>query len=269
MPRDPESAPFRVGLRDIARAANVCLMTASLAMRQSPKISAATGARVRAIADRLGYRPDPEISRLMGRLRLSRQRRGTETIALIDFRREAPVRLHPYDSSILEGITARADALGFGITVFRFLDYECSLKKLLRVVRHRGISAAILLPSNQAQVVFDPEESWEGLSVVSATTAVLTPRFHQVVPNQLYNMMTMIERMHERGCRRIGAVLNETLDRRTKHHYSLALTWHGHRDRILLLPGATTVSDHVPRVSAWLRTAKPDAESRLKGDQDE
>jgi LacI family transcriptional regulator len=45
-------------LIDIARQAGVSVMTVSRVLRDSPEISAATKARVRAIADRLGYVPD-------------------------------------------------------------------------------------------------------------------------------------------------------------------------------------------------------------------
>jgi LacI family transcriptional regulator len=228
MPRE------RVGLRDVARAAGVCLMTASLAMHNSPRISAATRARVRSLADQLGYRPDPEISRLMGRLRVSRKSRGAEVIGMLDLRVEEERSLHPYDVALRDGIKARADELGFGTSLFRLVDYDRSLKKLLRVVRNRGIKGVILLPSNQPPATLDPAVNWDGIAVMAATTSVLAPRFHQVVPNTLYNVMLMIEGVQKKGFTRLGAIIGETLEQRTAHQYSLALTWHGHRERILI-----------------------------------
>jgi DNA-binding LacI/PurR family transcriptional regulator len=245
-------------LRDVARAASVCLMTASLSLRHSPKISAATRERVRAIAAQLGYRPDPEISRLMGRLRHSRKTRGGEVIGILDVHRLPETAPHPYMVSIRRGIAARADALGFGVTLLRAIDYNGNLRQLIRVVRHRGITGLIILPVSEGSTSLDPVVNWEGLSVVSATTSVLAPRFHQVVPNQLYNMMTLIERVQLKGFRRLGAIIGETLEQRTAHQYSLALTWHGHRERILTLPGTTGARENEARVIAWLRAQRPD-----------
>src|SRR5690606_37988036 len=126
------------------------------------------------------------------------------------------------------GVTRRAEALGFGVCVFRLIDYRRNLRAMLRVVRSRGITGVILLPSNQPPTSLEGGAAWDGLSVVAATTSVRAPRFHQVVPNQLFNMMSLIERIQQSGYSRIGAILTETLEERTAHQYSLALTWHGH-----------------------------------------
>ena len=249
--------PRRVGLRDIAKEAGVCLMTASLSLRNSPKISTKTRKRVRAVAARLGYRPDPEVARLMGRLRASRMLQRSVAIALIDLQLDpAPVD-HPYNVSVRRGIANRADALGLASSVFRLRDYQGEAHKMIRVIRSRGITGAILLPSNQP-VNLDRKIDWDGFSVVSATTSVITPRFHRAVPNQLFNIMTLIEEMHRRGYRRIGTVLSDSLEQRTAHYYSFALMWHGHGDRILILPNANTAVENDVQVKAWLRKFRPD-----------
>ncbi len=242
-------------------------MTASLAMHNSPRISAATRARVRSLADQLGYRPDPEISRLMGRLRVSRKSRGAEVIGMLDLRVEEERSLHPYDVALRDGIKARADELGFGTSLFRLVDYDRSLKKLLRVVRNRGIKGVILLPSNQPPATLDPAVNWDGIAVMAATTSVLAPRFHQVVPNTLYNVMLMIEGVQKKGFTRLGAIIGETLEQRTAHQYSLALTWHGHRERILILPRAASAPQGETLIKTWLREHRPDIVFAQDGDQ--
>ena len=47
-----------VRLKDIAAQAGVSIMTVSKVMRDEPDISAATKARVRALAEQMGYTPD-------------------------------------------------------------------------------------------------------------------------------------------------------------------------------------------------------------------
>lgn len=76
MPRSFSQAKVRVSLREVAAAAKVCVMTVSLALRDNPRISEATRARIKRLAAELGYHPDPELSRLMNHLRASRTARG-------------------------------------------------------------------------------------------------------------------------------------------------------------------------------------------------
>jgi len=61
-----------VSLRDIAEEAGVSRMTVSLALRDTARIPPATRQRVREIADRLGYRPDPRVRRAMAAIAQSR-----------------------------------------------------------------------------------------------------------------------------------------------------------------------------------------------------
>lgn len=260
MAADPgSSTPTpRVGLRDVAAAAGVCLMTVSLSLRNSPKITPATRERVRRAAEKLGYRPDPEISRLMSRLRVSRKTRGADAIGILDLRPRLSLPVHPYDLKVREGIQQRADQLGFTTASFRLVDYDNDLKRVLRVVRARGVRGVIFLPSSQPPVALDARANWDGLAVISATNVVLAPRFHQVLPNQFGNMMTLLENVQQRGFRRVAAVIGESLELRIRHHYSAALSWHGHRERIFLLPGISSVKDNEASVLRWLQQHRPE-----------
>ena len=47
-----------IRLKDIAQAGNVSVMTVSKVMRDAPDISASTKARIRRLADEMGYVPD-------------------------------------------------------------------------------------------------------------------------------------------------------------------------------------------------------------------
>src|SRR4051812_23519562 len=86
MPRRPENPSYQ----DIAKKAKVSIMTVSLALRNSPRVSQQTRTRIRRIADRLGYRADPQIAAMMGYLRTRRTTKDQPVLALINAR-EAPV----------------------------------------------------------------------------------------------------------------------------------------------------------------------------------
>lgn len=93
--------PEAVTLKDIARAAGLCHTTISRALREDPRIAAETRARVRALADQLGYRPNPLFAALSARAR----RRGREQLDVplayvteipADRKRGSPLSLHSH-----------------------------------------------------------------------------------------------------------------------------------------------------------------------------
>jgi LacI family transcriptional regulator len=232
-------------------------MTVSLAMRDSPKISGPTKTRVRQYAAELGYRPDPEVARLMGRLRASRLARRSVVIAVLDLGKDSTLPVHPYGVRLRTGIARHAERLGFGLTTFRLCDYHGDGRKLMAVIRSRGITGLIILPADEP-VVFDPGIDWSGFAVVAATTSVLAPRLHRVVPHQIYNSMSLVAEMGRRGYTRIGAILSQSFEARTAHYHSLVLAWHGHRERILLLPDSTSAAANEKRIAAWIREHEVD-----------
>ena len=63
----------RPSLRVVAKAAGVSAMTVSRVLRDHPKVSAKMRAQVLKIAQELGYRPDPNVAKLMHHLRLRRK----------------------------------------------------------------------------------------------------------------------------------------------------------------------------------------------------
>ncbi|HWA26625.1 MAG TPA: LacI family DNA-binding transcriptional regulator [Lacunisphaera sp.] len=256
---DPKTRPKgRVSLRDIAAAAGVCLMTVSLSLRDNPKISHATRDRVKKLARELGYHPDPEISRLMKRLRISRTARGTTSLAILDFYPRLDFAELSYHRQIRQGILARAEELGFAVSQFQAAAYKFNLEHILKLVRNRGIDGLILFPSVVAPLTLNPAVDWRDLSVVSVTNSILSPRFHCVVPHQFANMMRLIEAMKEHGRHKIAAVIEESFDERTAHHFTAAMNWHGHGRRILIVPNAAPAAQRVELIARWI--ARHDAD---------
>jgi DNA-binding LacI/PurR family transcriptional regulator len=258
MKRPPTPPDSRPGLREIAAASGVCLMTVSLSLRNSPKISAGTRERVQRVAREMGYQPDPEISRLMQRLRTSRTTRGTTGLAIVDFYPAMDFRELSYHRRIREGIIKRAGQLGFGVDQLKAAEYKFNLRNILSVVRNRGIEGLVLFPSVVAPLVLDPAVDWNGLSVVAATNSILSPRFHCVAPHQFSNMMRLIESMHAHGHYIVGALLEESFDERTAHHFTAAMNWHGHGSRVLIIPAALSQHERTKLITAWLAKHSPD-----------
>lgn len=97
-PIDPQR---RTTLTDLAAAAGVSVALASIVMRDAPGASEATRARVKAIAEDLGYRPDR-------RAKLLRQSRSR----LLGVTFEVQQAFH---GDLIEGIYAAAEPAGYGV----------------------------------------------------------------------------------------------------------------------------------------------------------
>ena len=237
-------------------------MTVSLALRHSREVSAATRQRIQRLARAHGYRPDPAIVRLMHHLRQRRPARAKANLAgLLGARWTLPQRTGNFMSRLCEGLTARADALGYAFSVFSTDDYPGD-GQLGRVLASRGIEGLIILPLPRPADLSDLLD-WSAFSVVSATPSVLAPHFHAVMPNHFENMLTVCAALTAQGFQRIGLAIPSDWDARVRHRWTGALLWQnafGATQPIppLLTPGPGPVLDLAAFV-AWLRREKPAA----------
>jgi DNA-binding LacI/PurR family transcriptional regulator len=231
-------------------------MTVSLALRNHPRISAATRELVQRTAARLGYRPDPTVAKLMHHLRV-RRRPGFQAslAALTTIAEDAE---SPYLHDILRSARRRAEELGYGFTLFR-IDDAAAQPALQRVLRSRGVEGLILLPVAIPRA-FDALLEWAEFSVVTTTYGVLAPEFHRVVPHQFGNALAMCQQLARAGYRRIGLVLPAEHDLRVHHGFSAAVAWQnliGGTEfvRPLIHGGALPAA---AEVRAWFARERPD-----------
>ncbi len=76
-------AMARPTLNDIALKLGVSKMTVSRALRGEKHVGAARREEIAAMAKKMGYRPDPEITKLMTHMRRARQRATPRTLAFV------------------------------------------------------------------------------------------------------------------------------------------------------------------------------------------
>lgn len=201
-------------LRDIARQAGVGLTTVSLALRGSSKISEATKTRVRAVADALGYRPDPLVAAYQARVRSLQPVHYQATIAWID---DNPDPQHWPAQPEFAAARKRAQELGYQLDIVRIeeikLDHPAdTAARFQKVLRARGIHAAILPPLHRTHLV---AEEWPDIAVVLLghemgllqTARVARRRntvFHEIASDDSYNVALALGILRERGYARVG-----------------------------------------------------------------
>lgn len=232
-------------------------MTVSLALRNHPRIPEDTRQEVQRVAAKLGYRPDPQVSKLMHHLRVGRQPGYQASIAALTTVPEGAETA--YLGAIIRSARARAEQLGYGFSVFRTDDPPQPQPALQRILRTRGVDGIVLLPiatPRDMTTVLD----WNDFSVVTTTYGVLAPQFHRVVPHQFGNALEICRQLAQLGYRRIGLVLPEEQDVRVHHGFSAAVAWQGMIGgtefvRPCIHPGA--LPDR-KLVRAWFKAERPD-----------
>lgn len=255
----PESnRPTRVSIRDIAKAVGVSIMTVSLSLRNNPKISEQTRNRIRLAAEKMGYKPDPEIARLMTRLHHSRYADDAPPMAIVDLSLQSQTgkTSNLYGDRVRQGARKRAEALGYLVTQFNLVDYAGDVKRLLKVINYRGIKGILLIPPAQP-IELPAEIDWSPFSVIAATYAITPLHFHRVVPHQFIDMCRLIKLLESLGKRAIGAVFEKNFEERIHHHFTAAIKLHNYGDNILRLPSTKPLDAQVLRT--WLIEHKPDA----------
>src|SRR5690606_17548665 len=135
-----------VTMADLAREVGLSRNAVSLALRADPSIPEATRQRVRAAADRMGYRVNPTIAQLMSELRKSGVRRARHTLALCNaFPEKQAFRTHPTLPTYVAGCRRRAAQQGYGIVEFWLHVPGLDGDRLNRILHARGIRGLIIV----------------------------------------------------------------------------------------------------------------------------
>lgn len=255
-PAEKPDLTKRPTMRAIAVEAGVTHPTVSMAMRNDPRISAATRRKVQRIARKLGYRPDPEVSKLMHHLRMKHKPMFKSTIAAVTALSEENEL--PYAVALREGARQTAEALGYGFSLFRV---KAGLKRdtsLQRMLRGRGVEGVLLLQQKEATSLGRFLE-WKDFSVVAATYGVLAPDFHRAVPDQFGNTMLICRHLARLNCRRIGLVAWRSTLAIVDNRFSAAVMWQNTMGGTEFIRPLIYESDLREGLRAWFDAERPDA----------
>ncbi len=253
---DPASRPT---LQSIAAAAGVSRMTASLALRNHPRISVATREKIHRLARELNYRPDPEVSRLMAHLRRQRPPQYRPTIALItNAQRPGPWRLNRHFARFYEGARQRAAELGYQLEEFWLREPGLARARLTKILQTRSIEGLLIgplyRPSGRLALDFDQ------FAVAEHGQDIWVPRIHRANHDHFQGMMLAMRQLLRLGYQKIGAIFLENYHRHDVHTWEGAYHYHQQKlkpaDR--LAPFLSEMQDR-KGVVAWVRKHRPEA----------
>lgn len=253
---------MRVTLRDIAREAGASIATVSLALRGCGDVAKERAEHIRAVARKLGYRPNPMLAALASKqFSAAKDLQGTP-IALFEF------PLIPDKSGgkggTIEGyrkfLIAEARQLGYAPTVYSFPS-PTAPERLFNELYARS-TLGILLTGSVDMAGVGRAFDWQPFSIVQCARYFAEYPFHTVRPNIFQSIKLAFNTLLDRGYKRIGfapgrheAVLEDDEER---HGTAIALEYAhlAHRNRLPVYLGS--FAEKEPFLQ-WFKRHTPDA----------
>jgi LacI family transcriptional regulator len=259
---DPGVIEPRPSLKDIAREAGVGKATVSLALRNDPRLRAETRARIQRVAEKLGYRANPTVAKLMFQLRASRTPRYEATIALLNASPD-PTYLRSVATfrRWVDGAKARAAQLGFSIDEFWMHDPSTRPSRLISIIESRGIQGLFLAGvqgGNRLPEAFDP--LWEKLPAVVVGLRPEWPPVHFTSNDQYSTALRCARHLLSLGYRRPGLVLERMVDDLVDRKFSAA--FHAATDHLAeadRIPVCAFDRSRPEAFRKWFTAHRPDA----------
>ncbi|WP_043583319.1 LacI family DNA-binding transcriptional regulator [Geminisphaera colitermitum] len=217
-----------ITLQTIADRAGVTRALVSMALRDSPKVAAATRERLQRMARELGYRPNPMVRALMTSLRARREATCSAALGFITaFRtRDHWKTLRTYPE-YFEGAAKRGMELGYRLEHFWLGDYASHPSRLEQVLLARGIRGVLVPPLSQDRTVTWAQVlnnmSFKDFSVVAFGYSLAKPNLPRVCNYHIQTVETAMRQLSQRGYRRIGAVISENETRQVNMLWSAGL----------------------------------------------
>jgi DNA-binding LacI/PurR family transcriptional regulator len=198
-----------VTMKSIAAQAGVTQATVSMSLANNPRIPAATRERIRALAAKLGYQPNPYVSALMRSRRQGRALPEKPVLAIVNAQRTADGwRSHasPTIRQFREGALERAAARGYRAQEFWLHRDGMSAERFSAMMHARGIRGLVLSPLAEGDA--PPALRWEHFAAVSLSQPHPALKITTVCNDHYFSCLASLRECARRGYRRPGLVLH-------------------------------------------------------------
>lgn len=247
----------RASLNDIALRLGISKMTVSRALRGGKHVEAVLKERIVQTAEEMGYRPDPEIAKLMTHMRRTRRVAAPLTLAFVWAERSSQeIERSSWSQQLVLGAQRQAVKLGFQLEEFHLAARGMTARRLSDILEARGIPGFILSPlvsRSRGHVSM----AWEKFSSVVIGLGYARPQLHRVHHHHYLGMMTALRMLKKQRYKRIGFYCGSTINERMFRAWSASFLAHhplAKPGELLALRKSLSRNDFLQ----WLRTAKPD-----------
>ena len=213
-----------VSLQRIADAVGYSKMTVSLALREHPRIPAATQAKIRKVADEMGYRPKPEVAQLMSAIRREATTEQGVPLAYVTTGREKGCwRDSPTELAYWQGAAERAKAYGYYLEEHWLDAPRMTERRLGEILWHRGVKGLIIPP--MIRTLSGKEHglklnfNWDHFAAVTIGDMLSSPQLTRVIHDHYTSILTLMDELIALGYRRIGLCMIEHMDYTVKQRW--------------------------------------------------
>jgi len=197
----------RIRLADVAKEAGISAAAVSLALKNHPRISEKTKARVQKICKDLGYQPDPVAKALVNkRTGAAGAENYIGTLALLESRSYIERRkLSTYSKIWHQQLEEVCRKMGYRIDCFAVEPEKEKQSALSRVLDARGISGLIIFGFNEE--IHHWAIQWKKFAAVSYSGALHEHFIHNIHSNSYQDVYDAVLRLKEKGYCRPGYVI--------------------------------------------------------------
>lgn len=210
----------RVTLADVARKAGVHVTTVSLALRNHPRLPEATRQRLQALAQKMGYAPDPLLRALIAYRGRVMPRRNPPTLAyLTNWSTRWGWKNTTAHPDFFLGAEAKAKEIGYHLEHFWTHEPGLTHGRLSAILHARGIEGVILASHGREmgdELLFD----WDHFSAVKIDYFPHQPALHNVTNHQCDIVRLAMRKVIALGYRRIGFVMHRGWDHAVDRHWT-------------------------------------------------
>ncbi|MEO7600332.1 MAG: LacI family DNA-binding transcriptional regulator [Opitutus sp.] len=195
--------PRPATLQDVANKTGVHRSTVSLALREHASIPPATRARIKSMAEELGYRANPLVTALMKSRRTGLQVKHAVLAYVTNhstrFGWRPPELEQP---NFFPGAVERAKDFGFKLEHFWMAEPGMRPERFGDILRARGIHGIMVgrLPVDLHRLELD----WGSFSCVALGLTLEAPKLHHVAENHFFTTRHSMQQCIARGYHRIG-----------------------------------------------------------------
>ncbi len=256
----PPPAKKIVTIKDVAERAGVSLAAVSYALREHPKVGPETRARVQAVAEELGYRPNPRVASLMAHIRRAQLRDAGEHIAFVWVHTtKAQAAADPFLRQVLAGARRRAEQVGFALEEFWTMERGMTERRLAQIIQARGIMGVVLSPVTTDEPAVSLDWDWRPFAAAVIGNVTWTPELHHAGHHHYLGMQRVLLELGKLGCSRPLALIEPESNERAKRAWEAAfLTHHPQREQAadwVRVVRRDETRDH----GGWIRRRRPDA----------
>lgn len=255
----------RITMAEVAKRAGVHVTTVSLALRNHPRLPPETRKRIKELAEKMGYRPDPALSSLIAYRRGAKTRPSKLILGYITNWSEAwSWKSAPAHADFYAGATAKAAQLGYQLEHFWLGEPGLSHQRMSNILYTRGITG-LIIASHREEADISLKFDWPHFSAVRIDHLPHEPQLHHVTNNQRAIVQLAMRHVITAGYQRIGFVLRADWDTSTNLAWSAGFLAEQHKlpdaQRIppLLFPNLNgVILPERDLFEAWFRQHRPE-----------